>query len=371
MIGTYAFYDTGLTSVILPDSVTKVDTYCFANSDKLIDVTWSANTLTIPEYCFNDCDALETVTIPDGVTGIGYRAFNSCDKLKNITIPGTVTGVAEGAFVGTAATTAGPIGGGYDYEFGWTAAIPNNAFREMSKLTSVVIPEGITNIGSYAFHSSGLSSISLPSSLIQISEYCFRNCDSLASVVIPEGVTTIAYYAFYNSNNLKKITVPETVSYVGEGAFFGTAVTTAGPIGGGYDYEFGWTETIPNNAFREMSKLTSAVIPEGITSIGTYAFYSSGLSSISLPSTLTAVMDHSFNNCDSLTSIVIPEGAASIGYRAFYSCGKLASATIPDSVTTIGSGAFSNCSSSLVLYCSDESYAATYANANGLSHQQP
>ena len=165
--------------------------------------------------------------------------------------------------------------------------------------------------------------------------------------------------------------MPETVTSISDGVFNGVAVTTVGPAGGGYDYEFGWTETIPSNAFREMSKLTSAVIPEGVTDLGTYAFYSSGLTSVSLPSTLKKIPDYAFYNCDGLTSIVIPEGVTSIGYRAFNGSGNLAAVTIPDTVTSIGSGVFSGCSSSLILYCSDDSYAATYADANGLTHQQP
>ena len=370
-IGGSAFYESGLVSISLPSSVTTVGTYCFNNCDSLTDVTWSANATTVPERCFYDCDALTSVVIPEGVTSIGYRAFYGSGNLQNITVPGTITSISDGAFNGVAVTTVGPIGGGYDYEFGWTETIPSNAFREMSKLTSAVIPEGVNKLGSYAFYSSGLTSVSLPSTLLTISDYSFYNCDGLTSIVIPEGTTTIGYRAFYGSNNLKNISMPGTVTSISDGAFNGVAVTTVGPVGGGYDYEFGWTETIPSNAFREMSKLTSVVIPEGITSIGSYAFYSSSLTSISLPSTLTAITTYCFYNCDGLTSIVIPEGVTSIGYRAFYNSGNLAAITVPDTVTAIDSGAFSNCSSSLILYCADDSYAATYADANGFTHQQP
>ena len=370
-IGGSAFYESGLTSIGLPSSVTTVGTYCFNNCDSLTDVAWSANATTIPERCFNDCDALTSIVIPEGVTSIGYRAFYGSGNLQNITVPGTITSISDGAFNGVAVTTVGPIGGGYDYEFGWTETIPSNAFREMSKLTSAVIPEGVNKLGSYAFYSSGLSSVSLPSTLLTISDYSFYDCDGLTSIVIPEGTTTIGYRAFYGSNNLKNISMPGTVTSISDGAFNGVAVTTVGPVGGGYDYEFGWTETIPSNAFREMRKLTSVVIPEGITSIGSYAFYSSSLTSVSLPSTLTAITTYCFYDCDGLTSIVIPEGVTSIGYRAFYNSGNLAAITVPDTVTAIDSGAFSNCSSSLILYCSDDSYAATYADANGFTHQQP
>ena len=370
-IGNNAFYESGLTSITLPDNVTTVGTYCFNNCDSLTDVTWSANATTVPERCFYNCDGLTSIVIPEGTTTIGYRAFYGSSNLKNISMPVTVTSISDGAFNGVAVTTVGPVGGGYDYEFGWTETIPSNAFREMSKLTSAVIPDGVNKLGSYAFYSSGLTSVSLPSTLLTISDYSFYNCDGLTSIVIPEGTTTIGYRAFYGSNNLKSISMPVTVTSISDGAFNGVAVTTVGPVGGGYDYEFGWTETIPSNAFREMSKLTSVVIPEGITSIGSYAFYSSSLTSVSLPSTLTAITTYCFYNCDGLTSVVIPEGVTSIGYRAFYNSGNLAAITVPDTVTAIDSGAFSNCSSSLILYCSDDSYAATYADANGFTHEQP
>lgn len=99
--------------------------------------------------------------------------------------------------------------------------------------------------------------------------------------------------------------------------------------------------------------------------------YADGLTSIALPATVTSIGTYVFNGCDKLATVTMQEGVTSIGKYAFCNCTCLTSITIPDSVTSIGSSAFSGCSSSLIIYCSDDSYAATYADANGFTHQQP
>ena len=132
-----------MTTITLPDTVTPVGTYCFNNCDSLTEATWSAGATTIPKRCFHDCDALTSVVIPEGVTTINTRAFYSCGALKNVTMPSTVTSIASDAFQGFAATSAGPVGGEYDYQFAWTESIPANAFRGIGNLTSAVIPDSV------------------------------------------------------------------------------------------------------------------------------------------------------------------------------------------------------------------------------------
>jgi hypothetical protein len=147
-------------------------------------------------------------------------------------------------------------------------------------------------------------------------EGAFNSCSSLTSITIPDSVTSIGDYAFESCSSLTSITIPDSVTSIGDGAF------------------------------RHCSSLTSITIPDSVTSIGEDAFYDcTSLSSITIPDGVTSIGSNAFSYCSSLTSITIPNSVVSIGGDAFYSCSSLTSITIPDSVTSIGEDAFSSCTS--------------------------
>ena len=256
-------------------------------------------------------------------------------------------------------------------------SIGDYAFYDCNSLTSIEIPNSVTSIGTYAFRGcSNLTSVSLPSTLTSISNGAFYGCSGLTSITIPEGVTSIGSFAFYGCSGLTSIILPSTLTSIDTGVFQNCSSLEAFNgegnsyykivdngrallVDGGktlYAYAIGNTEplyTIPEGvtsigtyAFSDCSNLTSISIPEGVTSIGSFAFYGcSGLTSIILPSTLTSIGSDAFNACTSLTSITIPEGVTKIGGSTFYRCTSLTSITIPEGVTSIGNYAFSGCSS--------------------------
>ena len=410
-IGDWVFSGcSGLTSVTIPEGVTSIGDWVFNNCSKLpkdengvqyesaakvvlIDVLTSLRgEFVIPNSvrfihsrAFEGCSSLTSVTIPEGVTSIGDYTFKGCSGLTSVTIPEGVT------------------------------SIGSSAFRECSGLTSVTIPSSVTSIGSYAFYGcSSLTSVTIPSSVTSIGERAFYWCESLTSVTIPEGVTSIRYAAFWGCSSLTSVTIPEGVTSIGDGAFSGcsglTSVTIPSSVTSIVDSAFygcsGLTSvtisegltSIGDGAFSGCSSLTSVTIPSSVTSIGDSAFYCckslttfvvdstnqhysvmngllcskdgktlvvcpGGLTSVTIPSSVTTIGDYAFARCSSLTSVTIPEGVISIGSSAFYGCSSLTSVTIPSSVTSIGDSAFYGCSGltsvtipSSVTFIGDEAF---------------
>ena len=142
----------------------------------------------------------------------------------------------------------------------------------------------------------------------------YPNCYDITSVIIPDTVTTIGNYAFFHCEVMTSITIPDSVTSIGSAAFY-------------YCY-----------------MLESIMIPDSVTSIGTYAFCRChSLESITIPNSLTSISNGTFDYCNSLISITIPDSVTSIGSAAFYYCHSLENITIPDSVTSIGAWVFGNC----------------------------
>ena len=209
-----------------------------------------------------------------------------------------------------------------------------------SNVKKVVIEDGVTSIGAYAFYEcSSLTSITIPDGVTSIGISAFRNCSSLTSITIPDSVTSIGNSAFYYCKSLTNITIPDSVTSIGNFAFYNcrglTSITIPDSV-----------TSIGKSAFSLCSSLTSITIPDSVTSIGESAFDSCrSLISITIPDSVTSIEKYAFYGCSSLTSITIPDSVTSIGKYAFYNCSGLTSITIPDSVTSIGNYTFNGCSS--------------------------
>ena len=233
-------------------------------------------------------------------------------------------------------------GSGEIYDF--TYDNPSAWLLHRSQIISVKINSGISSIGEYAFsYCNYLTSITVPSGVESIGSNAFINCNSLRSITIPSGVQSIGSNAFSNCRNLASIIIPSSVTEIGTDAFiYCGGLKTAGPIGSGCDYQFGWEDNIPGNAFTGCLSLTTVTIPSGVTSIG-YA---------------------AFNNCLSLTSITLPSGVESIRRLAFASCSNLTSISIPSSVAIIYDNAFGS-------GLTDVYYEGTQAQWNAIVIESP
>jgi hypothetical protein len=148
-------------------------------------------------------------------------------------------------------------------------------YSSRANINKIVINNGVTSIGWYAFRDCGsLTAVSIPNSVAVIEGYAFSGCSSLTTVSIPNSVTVIEGYAFQNCSSLTTVTVPNSVTIIG-----------------GY-------------AFQNCRSLTAVTVPNGVTSIGDLAFYGCvGLISISIPNSVTGIGDLVFQNCSNLTAV--------------------------------------------------------------------
>ena len=231
---------------------------------------------------------------------------------------------------------------GYDYNYhtsyvNYTSndVIGDQAFSGCSGLTSLNLPDGITEIGEGAFsYCSGLTSLTLPAGITEIGRYAFSGCSGLTSLNLPDGITSIGEKAFIDCSGLTSLNLPDGITWIDYGTFWGC------------------------------SGLTSLNLPDGITSIGEKAFiYCSGLTSLNLPDGITWIDYGTFWGCSGLTSLNLPAGITSIGKEAFSSCSGLTSLNLPAGITFIGSRAFAGCIGLTSIYVYAEKVQKIGSNA--------
>ena len=296
-------YLDDITSLEIGSGVTSVGSYAFYSCKNLVSVSFPETLVAIYSHGFASCSSLEGVSFPHSLTTVDNMAFWNCNHIKKLTVCANITEIGNYAFGHNKnIKTAGPIGGGYDYEFGWTKEIPGNAFSGCDRLTGVVFPEGLTKIGYSAFYA----------------------CTKLSGLVIPDTVTSIGVGAFSSCGKLSSIVIPASVTEI-ESVFGGCiSLKTAGPIGGNYDLQFGWSDEIPDYALSGASSLSTITLPKGITKIGTRSFSGcSSLTNINLPDTLSEICYNAFRGCRSLKSITFPKSLEMMWSQVFQDCGTL------------------------------------------------
>ena len=367
-IGDWSFYSTGVTNVLIPDSVTNIGDGVFFDCESLTNVTIGSSVTNIGDWTFGFCPNLmsiccrgnepslggsnvfygnlATIYYLSGATGWGPTFDGHPAILWNPPVPFTYTTNSDGITLsitgytgsGSAVTIPGSI------NFLPVTSIDSCQFS--SGVTSVTVPDSVTNIGFEAFeafnfpcfHAGPPPSISLSAITVDTNNPVYSSLDGVlldkiqgtliqypcgnagSNYMIPDSVTDIAIGAFCNCTYLGSVTIPDSITNIESGAFCCCF------------------------------NLTNAIIGNSVTSIGDYAFSGTSLSSVTIGTNVTSIGGYAFAYCNSLTSVTIPDSVTSIGNGAFFHCASLTSVTIPRSVTGIGEFAFSSCRSLTGVY---------------------
>ena len=393
-IGYAAFYNCSkLTSITIPEGVTYIDDDVFYGCSSLTSITIKGNVTVIDDGAFRECSKLTTIDLPGSLKYIGCQTFENCTSLTSIAIPESVTTIESSAFEGCVSLTSVNIPNKLE-------EINSEVFYGCRALTSINIPEGVPAIWYRAFGDcTSLTSVVIPSSLNYIEEYAFSNCASLtdvfcyaenvpstknnafkdspiATATLHVPVASLTAYRttspwngfgsivavdapisdniYFHDANVKALCVANwdtdsdgelseaeaaAVTSLGEVFKGNTAITSFDEL-----WYFKGLASIGDNSFCGCSALTSVIIPDSVTSIGSAAFSYTGLTSVTISEKITSIGSDAFSYAG-LTSIKIPTSITIIKSGVFRGCTNLTSITIPESVSAIESGAFEGCAS--------------------------
>ena len=365
------FYEcTGVTGLILPDTVEYIDVNAFEGCEKLTRVRWSAGLRKINTGAF-DRTGLETLVLPEGVTFLGGNAFGHA-KLKSVSLPSTVAKMtatneksdanpfafcenleeiyvaegnkaykSDGNCVMRREDNTLVVGCKASKIPSYTEHIGRFAFQGAA-LESVALPEGVTSIEDYAFvHNDRLKEITLPQSLTSIGKYAFLWCAALESIALPDGVTSVGNNAFSTCISLKELALGAELLNAGCGLTeFCVALEkiTVSENNESFSDEGNCLTRKADNTV--IAGCASSKIPAGTEQIGEYAFCGqTQLGAIDFPDGLKNIGHYAFS-CTGLKELKLPRGLQRIGVSAFANCIELEYVQIPDSVTDVGSKAF-------------------------------
>ncbi len=346
-ISTYAFSCcSSLETVKLSKGLTSISYGAFTNCTSLtaIEIPKTLNTVITywdDEYngVFPGCVNLKKVTLEKGITQVCSTLFMNCPGIEQIEIPATVTTIGEKAFKNCANLTQVVIADGQN-----SVTIGNSAFNNCTKLQTMNMSNRVSSIGEHAFYNCvGLKEMIMPDTVKSISTYAFSCCSSLETLKLSKGLTSISYGAFTNCTSLTAIEIPKSLTTVTtywddayNGPFIGCSNLRQ------VTFEKGSTN-ICNNLFQNCKGLQEIVLPDTITSIGDKAFYCSSVTDIEFPDGLESIGSYAFYDCDNLTKIAIPDTVTYMGKYAFAGCNQISEVSLGAGLTNITEYSLSYC----------------------------
>ena len=423
-IGSYAFAECrNIDEINIPDSVTELGRNAFAASNArypmgATKLSIGSGLKTIPENAFSNCAYLTKVTVPNTVETIGALAFKGCNKLSEITLPfvgksRSATGYesafgyifdykTDGSGGGADATgysvgdiykcdeyssrisyvtyvNEGRIGYSCDYIYSVPSSIKTvnitdaskigaGAFAKCTYITKIVLNDGITSIGDFAFqnnpwyksltdefvidgdnvlikYNGTKSNVVIPDTVKHIAGGVFKNNTKISAVTLPDELLSIGENTFNGCTNLTAMTIPKSVVKIGGNAIPDACTISVYRPSAGYDYR-STNRIVLNSSFTTGNETYYYIVNDdgcaeiiGCTTTSTELTVPTDFDGI----VVNKIGDYGFANCTTLNSITIPANILNIGKYAFTGCTGLVNATIPTTVNTVGDYAFNNC----------------------------
>lgn len=342
-IGAYAFFESGVQSVVIGKNVRSIGKNAFNGCKNLTELTFLGGIEEFGDSAFHYCKSLETINFSDDLKTIGKLAFYGCDKLKNVIFENGLETIGE------------------------------SAFENCKLLQSIEVPDSVKYIGAEAFaYCEKLRSVKMPASVDFMGGSVFRDCPvkvaapkkvgavgfeiannelikykgTSENAVIPDGVTKIAAKAFFRKKNLESITIPASVAAIANRAIEGCGnLKRINVDGANTAYRSAGNCLIDVEKKSVVYGFKDSVIPDdgSINAIAANAFAGIELTSAAIPDGIKTIGANAFKGCTNLKSLTLPDTVKSIGPSAFKYCKALESITIPQKVTSLGTEAFAEC----------------------------
>ncbi len=391
VIGSYAFsYCKSLTELTIPRDLTKFKINSFEYCTSIETINYNAVNCNIPlfsgdvvhlsPFSSSTLSSLKYFNIGEGVANIPDSLCAGMTFLEQITLPSTVTDIGDGAF--------------YKCKFE-TIELPSRlesigefAFACCSKLKSIELPESMRIINRCAFYRcTKLESVDMKNGVVYMGDDVFNGCMALKTVILSENINTVPARTFESCDALEEIYIPDSVVRIGEEAFRSCNMLVKVRMSPNVTYiadgAFNYCEALSEFVWDSDSKLIGRLAFGNCVSLKDFnfigieklyenSFHNSGISVVTLgeakneeAAKLEEIEAQSFMECENLEALGIGGNVSVIKTQAFANCTNLETAVIADSVTQIAPDAFDGCDN-LTIYCSENSYAYTYATEQGI-----
>lgn len=331
-IGNWTFRGmAALESIVIPNAVTKMGTYAFADDTSLKSAKLSTSCPWLKEGLFSECNALQSITIPSAVTKMDGYMFTNCKALTSATFEDG-TDLIEmgygaswknyGLFSDCPLKTLN-LGRWLSYN---TEVASRSPFYSIDALKNLNIGKNVKVIDKYMFsYCEGLEEVNLPDNITSVNLWGFRGCSSLKSVRLSEKLSQVGDYGFAGCTSLDNVTFPASMT------------------------------SVASNSFSDCTALRKLDLGQNLLIIGPSAFENDkALEGIEIPSTLYGLGVASFKNCTSLPYVEV-KSISSVGKEAFMGCTGLKWISLSDKTTSLGENSFAGCSN--IAYV--KSYATT------------
>ncbi len=315
-IGGYAFGQSKLEAIDIPDSVSKIGNNAFYNCQQLvsIELPQGGKLKELLGNTFYGASKLKSIVVPEGVTWLGYGVFYNCYALESAVLPNSLASMDTSVFTNCRELKSVNLPDNAAF-----TKLPAYTFQNCASLEEITIPDSVEVISSSAYGTPGYW------------YSAFSGCTSLKKVNISENskLTSIEDASFLNCSSLEEIYIPAAVSYVGPQAFEGCSSLAK------VTFEEGSVlSEIANNVFLNCGELTSIEIPLTVTRIGNNAFM----------------------NCTKLETIDMRSGVESLGSSAFENCESLQELHIVDTIREIGASVFTGCNATIYVDTANVNY---------------